>query len=121
MFNRYDIQRNGNVTYPPNHFGTQDTWVYKSPIKTNGSDFNLGKPGCDNRIPYVMEQNGCKVSNPSKQIITSHLHLTGYRTYNNNSDVILGEYIYMIPTDNVNTLSEKRYVINNNGRISILK
>lgn len=118
---RYDMQKNGNVTYPPNHFGTQDTWIYKSPIKTNGSDFNLGKPGCDNRIPYIMEQNGCKVSNPSRQIITRHLHLTGYRTYNNDSDVILGEYIYMIPTDNVNILSQKRYLYNDNGNIRILR
>ncbi len=118
---RYDIQKNGSVTYPPNHFGTQDTWIYKSPIKTKGSDFSLGKPGCDNRIPYVMEQNGCVVTNPSMVIKTRHLHLTGFRTYNNNSDVILGEYIYMIPTDNVNTLSQKRYVYNDNGNISVLR
>ena len=41
---RYDIQKSGNLSYPPNHFGTQDSWVYISPIKTNNSDFCLGMP-----------------------------------------------------------------------------
>ena len=117
---RYDIQQNGSVSYPPNHYGTQDTWVYKSPIKTKDSDFSLGKPGCDNRIPYIMEQNGCVVTNPSMVIKTKHLHLTGFRSYND-SDVILGEYIYMIPTDDVNVTSQKRYVYNDNGNIRTLQ
>tara|TARA_R110000824_G_scaffold282940_4_gene471218 strand:- start:10984 stop:11676 length:693 start_codon:yes stop_codon:yes gene_type:complete len=117
---RYDIQKNGTTTYPPNHFGTQDTWIYKAPIISKNSDFYLGRLGCDNRIPYIMEQNGYKVSNPSKQIITKHLHLTGYRTYNK-SNIIMGEYIYMVPTGDINILSKKRYVYNDNGIIKYLK
>jgi hypothetical protein len=117
---RYNIVENGNVSFPSNHYGTQDSWVYKSPIRTKGSDFSLGKPGCDNRIPFIMEQNGYNVYNPSRKIITKHLHLSDYRTYTS-KDVILGEYIYMLPTDDVNTLSRKTYLYNDNGNIRVLK
>jgi hypothetical protein len=69
-----------------------------------------------------MEKNGCIVSNPSKQIITKHLHLTNFRTYqNNNVDTILGEYIYLYPTDDVNKISQKQYVYNNNGIIQYIR
>ena len=61
---------------------TADTWVFKGKIRNvNGCDFFLGTPGCDNAIAYKLEQAGYNVLNPSKDIKTYHLHLSGIRNY----------------------------------------
>ena len=85
-----------------NHVASQDCWIFKSPIKIdNRCDFLMGKPGCDNRVAQIYLENGFKVKNPSLQIKSYHLHLTGYRTYNN-SDIIPGPYLLLQPNDNIN-------------------
>ena len=86
---RWDIRPNGEIV----HFDredSQDVWIFKSPISfKTPPNFLLGKPGCDNRIAYMAWESGLIVNNPSKQIITKHLHLTNLRNYTVN-DTIYG-------------------------------
>ena len=91
---------------------SQDSWIFKSPIKVNDdSDFLMGKPGCDNRIVQIYHDLGYNVKNPSKQIITKHLHLSNHRTYNQ-TDVIMGPYLLVTPTNDVNIDSQKKTIPN---------
>lgn len=62
---------------------SQDCWIFRSKIKSlNKSDFPLGKMGCDNRIAYEIKKAGYNIINPSKTILTWHLHNTNVRGYN---------------------------------------
>jgi hypothetical protein len=81
---------------------SQDSWIFSSPIKLDDrAKFMMGKPGCDNRISQLMHENGYNVINPSRLIKTLHFHQTNYRTYNNNTDMVLGPYLLIKPTDNL--------------------
>lgn len=44
-------------------------------------DFQLGKPGCDNRIAYLFKDAGLLPINPCKKIKSYHYHSSGFRTY----------------------------------------
>ena len=91
---------------------SQDSWIFKSPIKTdNRSNFLMGKPGCDNRIVQIYHENGYNVKNPSMQIITKHLHTSNYRTYSH-TDMIVGPYLLVQPTNDININSQKQTIPN---------
>lgn len=90
---------------PFNNSSSQDVWVFKTPIEvTNEMNFHLGKPGCDNKIAKLMSEK-YKVKNPGLQIITSHFHMSGYRTYEN-KDRIPGPYLCLVPNDNIENDTE---------------
>jgi len=81
---------------------SQDSWVFQSPIKLDErTKFLMGKPGCDNRISQIMFENNYVVNNPGKLIKTLHYHKTNYRTYNNTTDMVLGPYLLIKPTDSL--------------------
>lgn len=62
---------------------SQDSWIFKGPIKEiPNCDFTMGRPGCDNAICQRIEAAGYSVQNPSRDIKSIHLHLTGVRNYN---------------------------------------
>ena len=85
---------------------SQDSWIFQTPVKIDERcDFLMGKPGCDNRIVQIMHEQGYDVKNPSSQIITKHLHLTNYRTYNH-TDSVAGPYLLVSPTDSIDKLSD---------------
>jgi len=89
---------------------SQDAWIFKSQVKLDErSNFLMGKPGCDNRISQIMNENEYDVRNPSKQIIIKHLHQTNYRTYTNN-DLILGPYLLIRPNDDLNECSKTKVI-----------
>ncbi len=91
---------------------SQDSWIFKSPIKIDSrSSFLMGKPGCDNRIVQIYHENGYNVKNPSMQIISKHLHISNYRTYNH-TDMIIGPYLLVQPTNNINIDSQKQTIPN---------
>ena len=80
---------------------SQDSWIFKTPIHIDDrSNFLMGKPGCDNRIVQIYHELGYDVINPSKKIVTKHLHASNYRTYNQ-SDMVLGPYLLVAPTDDL--------------------
>jgi len=64
-----------------NRKDSQDVWVFNGSIDKNIGHYNLGIPGCDNKIAWELRANNYNVLNPSKTIHAIHLHNTQYRTY----------------------------------------
>jgi hypothetical protein len=65
------------------HRDSQDVWVVRGrPPQEfiNALNFNMGVPGCDNRLAWELQQF-YKVSNPSKTIRCHHHHASGIRSY----------------------------------------
>jgi spore maturation protein CgeB len=79
---RYDATLAGITFF--NRADSQDVWIFKGkPPQIVGADFNLGVPGCDNRIAYLLNLNGYLVTNPSLTIKTYHYHNSNIRNYMN--------------------------------------
>lgn len=58
---------------------SQDVWVWKNNCKIKNANYNLGIPGCDNKIAYDAALAGYNVKNPSMTIKTYHKHQTNNR------------------------------------------
>ena len=102
----YDIPWRGITT----GMFSQDSWIFKTPIKVDDrSNFLMGKLGCDNRIVQIYHELGYDVKNPSKKIVTKHLHASNYRTYGN-SDMVLGPYLLVQPTDDLTSMPWKQTI-----------
>tara|TARA_Y100000780_G_C13688647_1_gene418626 strand:+ start:817 stop:1557 length:741 start_codon:yes stop_codon:yes gene_type:complete len=85
----------------PRH-DSQDTWIYHT-SKLNltndmlkDTDFQLGMPGCDNKITFIMCKNGYKCINEPYNIKTYHYHKTEIRNYSVR-DVIKPPYVFIMP------------------------
>lgn len=103
----YNLPWRGDVT---TGMLSQDSWIFETPIKVDDrSNFLMGKPGCDNRIVQIYHEIGYDVKNPSKKIITKHLHASNYRTYEQ-KDTILGPYLLIAPTDDINSVCWKQTI-----------
>ncbi len=82
---------------------TQDTWVVVRgdqpfhPALLQETRFELGHPGCDNKIAYVMDSYGFTVSNPCLQIRTVHLHSDEGRPYDSRKDKLIGLHAFVHP------------------------
>jgi hypothetical protein len=93
---RWDVREDGSaVLYDEPR--SQDTWMFRGPIRLPAADFPLGKPGCDNRLAYLLETGPYRVFNPSRDVKTFHLHLTGIRNYSDTTDRIPGPYFHPRP------------------------
>lgn len=59
-----------------NRKDSQDVWMFRGHVTINNMfcDFQLGTPGCDNRIAWELRQVGYFVTNPSLTIKTHHVH-----------------------------------------------
>ena len=73
-------------------FDSQDVWILHtnfgiSPVKERLFKFNLGKPGCDNKLIYLFCMLGYTVLNDPAFICTLHYHTSQVRNYSN-KDVI---------------------------------
>jgi hypothetical protein len=84
-------------------FDSQDTWIIHSnfniqPNQQQIFNFQLGKPGCDNKMVYLMNVLGFEVINDPLFIKTYHYHLTQIRNYNH-SDVITKPWGVIIPAN----------------------
>jgi hypothetical protein len=60
---------------------SQDAWIFEAPLRRLCCDFQLGKPGSDNRMAYEAERAGLTVSNPSRSVRARHLHQSAVRRY----------------------------------------
>jgi hypothetical protein len=74
IFKRNDLPRDDS----------QDCWIFKSPlnIDLNNINFSFGTLGCDSILCSQIYNSGIKISNPSFDIISTHIHSTEFRTYN---------------------------------------
>lgn len=112
---RWDILPDGEVKLyredTNTSYGSQDTWIFKAPTLLNNADFFMGKPGCDHKIVYLADKVGLGVINPSKKIITKHLHNSKYRTYKTNGeDSVSKPWLGLYPTDDINKESQKKNI-----------
>ena len=75
---RWQLNNNGKLrlTELPN---SQDVWIFKGNIININANFNIGIPGCDNRLAYEIKRVGYSLSNPSISIKTFHNHQSNYR------------------------------------------
>jgi len=84
-----------------NRSDSQDTWIFRGFVKNIDGNFCLGKPGCDNRIAYEIKKSGYKITNPSKNIKTYHVHNSNIRNYNIKNykqEVVSGPYLHITPS-----------------------
>ena len=74
IFKRHNLPRDDS----------QDCWIFKSPlnIDLNNINFSFGTLGCDSILCSHIYNSGIKISNPSLDIISTHVHSTEFRTYN---------------------------------------
>lgn len=86
-------QRHGRPSPP--HW-SQDAWIFRGSFKHNDFDnviavnpkrqnveipFQLGIPGCDNKIAALLREKGFNVTNPSLVIRAIHVHKNSNRSY----------------------------------------
>jgi hypothetical protein len=67
-------------------YDSQDTWIFHSNTLFGADcdkvfNFPFGKPGCDNKIIYLMHVLGFKVINDPFAICTFHVHTSNLRNY----------------------------------------
>lgn len=60
---------------------SQDTWVFRSPIRSVEAGFPPGVPGCDNRLAHELHAAGYTLANPNLHIATFHHHAEEKRNY----------------------------------------
>jgi hypothetical protein len=60
---------------------SQDVWIIKGVAKKVDGYFNLGVPGCDNRIAHELHRSGYRVINPCDKIQCIHRHKEQKRAY----------------------------------------
>ena len=83
---RYNVQPDGRPVFSDAPT-CQDVWIFKPPIKAFNSDFELGRPGCDNRIAWEAKNAGFKVLNPCQIVSCRHLHIVNKRNYDPNQRI----------------------------------
>jgi hypothetical protein len=103
---RYNPVPNG-IELNSNPHWTQDTWgivkgkeVMQSALLQETS-FELGQPGCDNKIAYVMSSYGYTVTNPCLKVVTIHLQAETNRNYDAKSSKLIGLHAFVHPTNSV--------------------
>jgi hypothetical protein len=67
-------------------YDSQDTWIFHTnhfiePREEKLFAFNLGKPGCDNKLVYLMNVLNIEVVNDPATIKTYHYHKSNIRNY----------------------------------------
>ncbi|MCU1501638.1 MAG: hypothetical protein JWM12_992, partial [Ilumatobacteraceae bacterium] len=77
---RWDEQPDGTTVYF-DHPGSQDAWIFESPVRQMSAGFHLGTPGCDSRIAAEAQRVGMTISNPSRSIVVHHLHRSSVHRY----------------------------------------
>ena len=89
---------------------SQDTWIVHSNFNIPKSqskifNFEFGKPGCDNKLTYLMSVLGFEIINDPKFIKTIHVHNTNVRNYNS-SDKIKFPYEIIVPKYYLNDVQQ---------------
>jgi hypothetical protein len=92
---RWDINENTAVLF--DRKDSQDVWIFNGAVTENIGHFNLGVPGCDNRIMFELKQSGYSISNPAKTIHALHLHSSNYRTYDHKTIRVPEPYHFLKP------------------------
>ena len=83
---RYDYKDSSDIKLSGPRSNSQDTWILHSNFNIKKSQrkvlkFNFGKPGCDNKILYIMKILGYHIINCPEIIKSLHVHNTEIRNY----------------------------------------
>jgi glycosyltransferase involved in cell wall biosynthesis len=79
---RWEEDTQLNIVMPFMDIGAQDMWVWKGKLKNSDVlTFNLGTPGCDNKITFEMYSAGYKIGNTVVDIVSLHKHASNIRSY----------------------------------------
>ena len=84
---RYDEDKNGNKTifsrYGEPRNDSQDSWIFRSPLLVDYEklNFSFGTLGCDSILCTIIKDSNINISNPCLDIVSTHLHNSNYRTY----------------------------------------
>ena len=95
---------------------SQDVWILKSNINIdikyrNIFNFNMGYPGCDNKILYLFQILGYNCYNEAQLIKTFHNHNENIRNYNN-SHKLPPPYCGLFP--NIDTIEPHKKLLSFN-------
>jgi hypothetical protein len=99
---RYDQKEDGTKDifrhYDEPRSDSQDSWIFKAPLNIDLQqvNFSFGTLGCDNIFANVLFNHDFMLSNPSYDIITTHLHNCPERNYNED-ERIHGNYCLIKP------------------------
>jgi hypothetical protein len=96
---RFQYKSDGSTTEEHLLPDCQDTWIIHSnyfAYDTEKYDYNLGVPGCDNRISMMFYSDDYKIYNCPYFIKTYHYHEDEERDYTH-KDIIPGPYYYPHP------------------------
>jgi hypothetical protein len=99
---RYDQKEDGTKDifrhYDEPRSDSQDSWIFKAPLNIDLQqvNFSFGTLGCDNIFANVLFNHDYKLSNPSYDIITTHLHNYPERNYSED-ERIHGNYCLIKP------------------------
>jgi hypothetical protein len=94
---RWDEDEEGNITLFE-RVDSQDAWAFRYPIRKNiHGGFNIGIPGCDNRIAHELNEAGYRVLNPSKDVRFIHRHNSRVRNYVPGKHSIPPPYLRVTP------------------------
>ena len=111
---RYDQTKDGEKNifrhFDEPRSDSQDSWIFKAPLQIDLDqvDFSFGTLGCDNIFANVLYNHGILLSNPSYDIITTHVHNTEERNYDENTR-IHGNYCLIKP-DHLNNEAQIRFM-----------
>jgi len=89
----YDVSKPDEPAKLFGHRGdSQDTWIIHSNFSVGKKEskifnFEFGKPGCDNKMIYLMSVLGYKVINDPEYIKTFHIHTSNIRGYTSDDRV----------------------------------
>ncbi|QWD37648.1 exostosin family protein [Polynucleobacter paneuropaeus] len=108
---------------------TQDAWAVVRSSEDIPSaliqeaSFELGQPGCDNKIAYVMHSYGYRVTNPCDFVKTIHLQADMRRSYDARGNKLLGIHAFVHPTLSIEDDSKLDFdlLIRNNEPIPSLR
>jgi len=90
---RWDVKTNNLF----NQKDSQDIWCFRGNISIDNCNFNLGLPGCDNRIARIISDHDYEIFNPSKSIKCWHLHAKKADWGGRNK--IRGQYLLLPPRE----------------------
>ena len=77
---RFEEKHHYNAEAKAKH--SQDVWVFNGVPKGILGNFQIGVPGCDNRIAWEINNARYRLSNPSDKIQCIHKHAEQARNYN---------------------------------------
>ena len=94
-----------------NRGDSQDTWIIHSNFNVKKQEckifnFEFGKPGCDNKMTYLLAMLGFELLNDPRFIKSYHIHLSNIRGYNSN-DAVAEPYEIVLPKYMIDIVENK--------------